>query len=104
MTSTEHTISVLFPILFSRIVSETTASSVSESDSVRQSWIPANPSLPSFRRTKKTIRRKPLGFGFSGLFDFLFLSWLKIFFEGELVNFFVVPSRGFGFRSGLAQG
>ena len=24
--------------------------------------------------TKKTIRRKPIGFGFSGLFDFLFLS------------------------------
>ena len=47
---------------------------MSESDSVRWSWIPANPSLPSFWRTKKIIRRKQIGFGFSGLFDFLFLS------------------------------
>ena len=50
-----------------------TVRSVSESDSVRRSWIPANPSLPSFWRTKKSIRRKPIGFGFSGLLDF-FLS------------------------------
>jgi hypothetical protein len=35
---------------------------------------------------------------------FLFLSCLKIFFEGELVIFFAVPTRGFGFSSGLAQG
>ena len=27
-----------------------------------------------FWRTKNSIRRKPIGFGFSGLFDFLFLS------------------------------
>jgi hypothetical protein len=35
---------------------------------------PGKPSLPSFWRTKKIIRRKPMGFGFSGFFDFLFLS------------------------------
>jgi len=37
-------------------------------------WILANPSLLPFWRTKKSIRHKPIGFGFSGLFDFLFLS------------------------------
>jgi len=47
---------------------------------VRRSWIPANPSLPSFWRTKKSIRRRPTGFGFSGLFYLLFLSCLNNFF------------------------
>ena len=41
--------------------------------SVGQSWIPANPSLPSVWRTKKSIQRKLIRFGFSGLFDFVFL-------------------------------
>jgi hypothetical protein len=54
--------------------------------------------------TKKSIRRKPSSFGFSGLLDFLFVSCLKIFFEYELLSFFDVPPRGFGFSSGLAQG
>ena len=52
-----------------------------------QSWIPPNPSLPSVWRTKKSIRRKPIDFGFSGPFDFLFLScpnkisvrWIRCF-------------------------
>ena len=51
-------------------------------------FIPANPSLPSFWRTKTAIRRKPTCFGFSALFDFLFLNcpnkfpvrWTRYFF------------------------
>jgi len=80
-TSAEHTISILFLVFFRRIVSER-----NREVSVRMWWsvgrclIPANPSLLSFWRTKKSIRRKPAGFGFSGLFCFLFLSCLnKIF-------------------------
>jgi len=58
---------------------------VSESDGVSDGvGSRQTPSLPSFRRTKKSIRRKPMGFGFSGLFDFL---------KGELVIFFAVPPR-----------
>jgi hypothetical protein len=79
-TSSEHTISVLFLILFSRIVNESNSYfRVRIWRSVRRSWIPVNRSVPSFWRTKKSIRRKPSGFGFSGLLDFLFLSCLKIF-------------------------
>ena len=33
---------------------------------------PGKPFSSVFLRTKKTIRRKPIGFGFSGLFDFFF--------------------------------
>ena len=55
--------------------SKRTTRSVSESDGLsRRSWIPTNPPLPSFWRTKKSIRPKSNSFGFSGLFDFLFLS------------------------------
>jgi hypothetical protein len=39
-----------------------------------------------------------MGFGFSGLFDFLFLSCLNTFFASELIMFFAVPPLGFGFR------
>jgi hypothetical protein len=36
----------------------------------------------SFLNDEESIRRKPSGFGFSGLLDFLFLSCLKEFFAG----------------------
>ena len=42
---------------------------------VRSSWLPAHHSLPPFLRTKKNIRRKPPGCGFSGMFGFLFLRY-----------------------------
>jgi hypothetical protein len=45
----------------------------------------------------------PSGFGFSGLFDFLFLNCSKMFFCAVNSLFFAVPPRGFGFSSGLAQ-
>ena len=35
---------------------------------------PGKTSLLSSWRAKKNIRRKPIGFGFSGLFDFIFLT------------------------------
>jgi len=53
-----------------------TVRSVSESEC--QSWISANLSLPSFWRTKKSIRRKSIRFGFTGLFDFHFLNFCQI--------------------------
>jgi hypothetical protein len=36
--------------------------------------VPGKSSLQYFCWTKKSIRSKPIGFGFSGLFDFVFLS------------------------------
>ena len=68
-TNTVLTVSVL--LFFRRIfIERNTWVSVR----VWRNWIPANPSLPSFWRAKKSIRSKPIGFGFNGLFDFLFLS------------------------------
>ena len=103
-TSTILKISVLFLIFFNRIVSERNGQvSVLIWWSVRRSWIPANPSLPSFWRTKKSIRRKPIGVGFSSLFYFLFLICHNNFF-------FVrwtpppVPPRGFVCRFRLGTG
>jgi len=76
-TSTEHTFSVLL-LVFCQIVSKRNSQvSVRIWWSVRRSWIPANPFLPSFWRTKKNIRRKLTGFGFSGLLYFPFLSCLN---------------------------
>jgi hypothetical protein len=65
---------------------------------------PAKPFSSFFLKDEESIRRKPSGFGFSGLLDFLFLSCLKGFFAGCFVIFFDVPSGGFGFSTGLAQG
>ena len=73
--------------------------------SVIWSWIPPNPSLPSFWRTKKSIRPRSTDFGFSGLFYHLFLSCLNNFFVRRTrYFFFAVPPRGFGFRFGLGTG
>jgi hypothetical protein len=100
-TSTEHRISVLVLILFSRIVSEKAASSVVESDGVgdgdgsRQTLLFSLCERP--RRAFGTSR-----FGFSGLFGFILLSCLNKFLQGDFVNSFAVPPRGFGLSSGLA--
>ena len=77
-TSTEHTVSVWYLIFCRRIFSEKNSQvSIRIWWSVRRSWIPTNPSLPCFWRTKKSSRRKPTGFWFSDLFYFLFLSCLN---------------------------
>ena len=68
---------------------------MSESDGVSDR-VGSRQTLLSFLRTKKGIRRKLTGFGFSGLFYFLLLSRLNKFFV--LVIFFAVPPQGFGFR------
>jgi hypothetical protein len=65
------------------------ASSVSEYDRVsdgvgsRQTLL-----FRFFWRTKKSIRHKPSGFGFSGLLDFLLLICFKIFFVRWTCYFF----------------
>ena len=46
----------------------------------------------------------PTGFGFSGLFYLLFLSCFNNFFQGELLIFFAIPPRGFGFGFRLGTG
>jgi len=72
--------------------------------SVRRSWIPANPFLPSFWRTKKSTRRRPTGFGFSGLFCFIFLICLNKFFckVNSLVSL-LFHHEDLALGSGLAQ-
>ena len=104
-TSTEHTISVLFLISFRPIVSERNSSvNFRMWWSVRRRWIPANHSTPSFWRTKKSIRPRWTGFGFSGLFYLLFLSCLnKIFIRWT--RYFLccsITRIGFRFRLGTA--
>jgi hypothetical protein len=59
-----------------------TASSVSESDGVSDgvgSWQTLLFDL--FEGLRTAFDAKPSGFGFSGLLDFLYLSYLKIFFH-----------------------
>jgi len=66
---------------------------------------PCKPFFPSFWRTKKNIRRKPTGFEFSGLFDFLFLSWPNKFFCKVNSQFSLLFNHEYlAAGSGLAQG
>jgi hypothetical protein len=90
MTITVHTSSVLSHF-FRRIVSEKNSQVSVRKWSDRGGWIPANPSLPSFLKDQICIRRKLIGFGFSGLFDFLFLSCPNKFLYGEFVIFSDFP-------------
>jgi len=64
----------LFPLLPANRQRKEELRSVSESDGMTDGVASRQTtSLPSVWRTKKGIRRKSIDFGFSGLFDFLFL-------------------------------
>jgi hypothetical protein len=102
--STVHTLSVFF-FLHRIFIERNSLVSVRIWRSVRRSWIPANLSLPSFWRTKKSIRRKPTGFGFSGLFDFLFsLLPQQIFCKENSLFSLLFYHEDLAVGSGLAQG
>jgi len=81
-----------------------TVRSVSESDGLLNGVGSQQTTLfHLFWRTKKNIRRKLIGFGFSGLFDFLFLSGPNKI-SVRLTHFFTVPTRGIGCRLRLGTG
>ena len=65
---------------------------------------PGKPSLLSFWSTKKNIRRKPIDFGFSGLFYFHFMSCPNKFSVSEFDIFFAVLPQVFGCRFKFGTG